>query len=276
MHTPLSETNLLPDGPLQRIGRRVVAFSELNSTNSYALAQATDLPDGAVVLSEYQSAGRGRLGHTWQSPRGASILLSVLLKEPAASPLIKRATMLAALATCEAVEAAGFCRPLLRWPNDLLLSGRKVAGVLVESSPLPKSTGQMPLRAIVLGIGINCLQQRGHFTGELADSATSLEIESPSPVDRAPVARCLLETLDRHVTNLAVEGPNRTDAAGSEGLVAAWKAHCNDLGRRVTLRHDRKTYSGTVLDITDDGDLLIELDRGGRHCFAAATTTRIA
>jgi BirA family biotin operon repressor/biotin-[acetyl-CoA-carboxylase] ligase len=269
MHTPLNEATLMSGATLRRLGQRLVAFDELDSTNAYALTQAPNLPDGTVILSEYQTAGRGRLGHSWQSPRGASILLSVVLKEAADSPLIKRTTMLAALAACEAIETASLCRPLLRWPNDLLLSGRKLGGVLVESTPLPKSAGQRPLRAIVLGIGINCLQQRGHFVGELAGSATSLEIESPSAVHRAAVARRLLETLDRHLAHLGAE-------AGPAEIVAAWKSRCNDLGRRVTLRHDRKTYCGTVLDITDDGDLLLELDRGGRRCFAAATTTRIA
>ena len=269
MHTPLSAENLLPNGPLRRIGHKFLAFDELDSTNAYGLAHAGGLPDGTVIVAEHQTAGRGRLGHSWQSPRGASILLSVLLKEPADSLLVKRSTMLAALAACEAVEAACGARPLVRWPNDLLLSGRKLAGVLVESSPLPKAAGQTPLRALVLGIGINCLQQRGHFSGDLANSATSLEIELPHAVDRVGVGRCLLESLDRHLSGLGA-------ATGSTGLVAAWKSRCNDLGRCVTLRHDRKIYSGTVLDVTDEGDLLLQLDRGGRRCFAAATTTRIA
>jgi BirA family transcriptional regulator, biotin operon repressor / biotin---[acetyl-CoA-carboxylase] ligase len=269
MHAPLNENNLLPNGPLRRLGQTLVCFDELDSTNVYALSRAAKLPDGAVVTAEYQTAGRGRLGHTWQSPRGASILLSVLLEEPADSPLIKRGTMLAALAACEAVEDASTCRPALRWPNDLLLSGRKLAGVLVESTPLPKTAGQAPLRAMVLGVGINCLQQRGHFAGELGPSATSLEIESPGAIDRAAVARALLARLDHHVANFGV-------AAGPAELLSAWKSHCSDFGRRVTLSHDRKKYSGTVLDITDEGDLVLELDRGGRRCFAAATTTRVA
>lgn len=266
MQARLTEASLFPNGPLNRLGSQVFVFDKLDSTNTYLLARAADLADGTVVCAEVQTAGRGRMGRRWEAPRGSSILLSVLLHEPPESPLTGRATLLAALAMCEAVELAVLCRPGVRWPNDVMLSSRKLGGVLVESSSIPRRAAG---RAIVIGIGLNCLQQRGHFTGELARTATSLEIESAQPVHRAAVAAGLLEHLDTHLTS------TRSQPDAWNHLLETWKSHCEDIGTRVTLRHDRREYSGTVLDISNDGDLLVHLDEGGRRYFASATTTRL-
>lgn len=270
MQARLTKQAILPNGPLQRLGQVVLVFNEIDSTNAYLLAHAHELPDGALVLAESQHAGRGRLGRRWEAPRGSSILLSVLLKEPADSTLIERLTMLAALAACQAIDAATVCHPTLRWPNDLELAGRKLAGVLIESASIPgKRHGAEPQRAAVVGFGINCLQQRGHFTGELAKTATSLEIESPQPINRALLTCHLLEQLDAHIAQASSE------YTSWERLRAAWKARCTDFGTHITLQHDRQTYSGTVLDISETGDLLVQLDEGGRRYFASATTTRL-
>jgi len=265
MHTALTKDTLFPRGPLGRLGRNVLLFNEIESTNACLLARAAELPDGTVACAEYQTAGRGRLGRSWEAPRGAAVLISVLLKEPADSRLVALATLVGALAACEAIEQATLCRPTVRWPNDIVLSGRKAGGVLVESTPVPPAA----TRALAIGVGINCLQQRGHFAGALAHTATSLEIESPQPVDRGAVARHLLECLDAHLASPATEHDARA-------ILAAWKRRCEDLGAHVSLQHDRHTYAGTVLDIDDNGDLLVQLDEGARRYFAAATTTRRA
>ncbi len=269
MQCRISEPDLFPGGPLRRLGGAVRIFAELDSTNSYMLAHAAELVDGTIVLADFQTAGRGRRGRRWHSPRGASVLLSVLLKEPASSPWLEHATLAAALAACEAVEHASTCRPALRWPNDLMLSGKKLGGVLVESTPLTRTPDEPAQRAIVIGVGINCLQQRGHWETAIADTATSLEIESASAVDRTAVARGVLERLDAHLAGTG-EGE-----AEWPGILAAWKSRCEDLGARVTLRHDRRAWTGTMLDISDAGDLLVQLDHGPRRYFAAATTTRV-
>jgi BirA family biotin operon repressor/biotin-[acetyl-CoA-carboxylase] ligase len=282
MHRPLTEADLFPGGRLKRLGRCVHVFDELDSTNAFLLARAGELPDGTVVATEYQSAGRGRHGRRWQAPRGSSILLSVLLLEPTDSalclggggresgPAAAPATLLAALAASEAIEASSDCHAVLRWPNDLAVGGRKMGGVLAESTPVrPADLGRPGTRAVVIGLGINCLQQRGHFRGELAETATSLEIESSQPADRVAIARALLVRMDVHLASCREVGD------GWEQIRAAWKSRCDDLGRHVKLQHDGQVFSGTVLDITVDGDLLVQLDQGGRRRFGSATTTRI-
>jgi BirA family biotin operon repressor/biotin-[acetyl-CoA-carboxylase] ligase len=224
-----------------------------------------------------QTAGRGRQGRRWLAPRGSSILLSVLLIEPTESLRITYAAMLAALSASEAVEAETTCRPTLRWPNDLIVCGKKLGGVLAESTPLPKpgqprpaqsqNRGQ-PERALVIGVGLNCFQQPGHFNAELAQTATSLELECPQPVDRAAVARRLLERIDAHLAH----DPHLPQ--DWHWLREAWSARCDDLGARVTLDENSRRYNGTVLEIADNGDLVVQLDGGGRRRFESATTTR--
>ncbi|HPM23287.1 MAG TPA: biotin--[acetyl-CoA-carboxylase] ligase [Phycisphaerae bacterium] len=266
-HRPLTSADLLSQGPLRRLGRRVFLHDTLDSTNRFLLDHAADAGDGAVACAESQSAGRGRLGRRWEAPRGSSVLLSVLLHEPADTPLLSQGALLASVAACEAVAAATDCSPVVRWPNDVVLNGRKLGGVLAESCALRTAEGAAR-RAVVIGIGLNCLQQRGHFAGEFADRATSLECESRHAVDRALVAGHLLARLDTWLAMCnVVEG-------GWQRMRTTWRKHCEDIGTRVTLEHDGRTFAGTALDLDDQGDLIVQLDHGGRRHFAATTTTR--
>ncbi|MCC6360002.1 MAG: biotin--[acetyl-CoA-carboxylase] ligase [Phycisphaerales bacterium] len=248
---------------LSRLGGRVLLFESIGSTNAELLARATDLPDGAIAWAETQTAGRGRLGRRWIAAKGSSILLSILLHEPDQSSLIRHGSLLACLAAAEAIEEATDCRPRIRWPNDLTLAGRKLAGVLVESTPLAEGR-----RALVIGVGINCLQHRGHFTDGLELSATSLEIESPSPVDRIAVAAALVRRLDFHLA------PARRTEAALDAARSAWRERCADPGEWVRLTHDGRAFEGLVLDIDREGNLLVQLSTGARASFEAATTTR--
>ncbi len=308
---PLAPADLLREGPLRRLGRELLVLVEVDSTNALLRRRAGELPDGTIATAEQQTAGRGRQGRKWQAPRGSSILLSVLLHEPADSPAISGATMLASLAACEAVAACTDCTPAVRWPNDIVIGKKKLGGVLVETAPLtcapptaapltapvtapvvdphPPREGPggglqslqndphpaLPLkggglwRAVIVGIGLNCLQHRGHFPPELADAATSLELESAQPVDRAALAGTLVAGLDAHLVACG------RDRAAWEQLAAQWKAHCADFGTHVTLQHDNQTFEGTVLDIDANGDLIVQLADGGRRQFPAATTTRL-
>jgi BirA family transcriptional regulator, biotin operon repressor / biotin---[acetyl-CoA-carboxylase] ligase len=271
-HRPIPATDLLPNGPLQRLGRQVYLHHSIDSTNTFLLRHAT-AGDGAIAWTEWQSHGRGRLGHAWHAPRGSSLLLSVLFIEPPESHVITHAGVLAAVATAEAIEATTDCTIAVRWPNDLLCRERKVGGILAESSSFEaradSAAGDSPQRALVIGIGVNCLQQTAHFTGELAAKATSLELMSPQPIERGPLAATLLERLDHWIVACAAHAD--TLAA----LRRAWHDRCRDVGTRVELRHDDRVFAGTAVDIDTEGDLIVQLDHGGRRHFAAATTSRL-
>lgn len=254
--------DLAPAG-LQRLGGRVLLYDNVGSTNAELLAGAATLPDGTLAWAEIQTAGRGRLGRRWTAPRGSSILLSVLLHEPDRSPLAQDASLLACLAACEAIEQASECRPRIRWPNDLTLADRKLAGVLVESTPLGDGR-----RAVVIGVGINCLQQRGHFTDGLNATATSLEIESAAPVDRLAIATALVRRLDTRFS------PAQRSPGAIEAARTAWRDRCADRGQWARLTRDGQSFEGVILDVDSDGHLLVQLNTGARASFEAATTTR--
>lgn len=298
LHRPLVRDDLLGRGRLQRLGRAVVLLAEVDSTSAYLLRHADQLPDGTIAWAEYQTAGRGRLGRRWEAPRGSSVLLSVLLLEPnpqrASGPgrpgrpsprrpsrpgaaqqlpgpqgLARRAVLAGCVAACEAIEATVDCQPSIRWPNDIACRGRKLGGVLVETRRLePGPQSPVPRLAIVVGIGINCLQHQGHFPPPLAGRATSLELESPGAVDRAALAGRLVERLDAWLSDSP--GPD-----GATRLADAWRQRCEDVGASVTLLRDGQCFRGTVLEITDQADLIVQLEHGARRQFGATTTTRL-
>ncbi len=257
-HYPLTQTDLLAEGPLLRLGSSLHWLRDVSSTNAFLLDAAEHLADGAIAWAEHQSAGRGRRGRRWEAPRGASILLSVLLRERLPSVLVEEITLAAALAARAAVERTTACPVQLRWPNDLYVGPRKLGGVLAESRPLSDGS-----RGLVVGVGINCLQHAGHFPEEIRDRATSLDLECSTAVRRGPVAAALLAELDR-----CVQSPDRA------AWQRQWREVSADLGTRVEVLEDGRAFSGTVVDLIDGGHLVLQLDRAGRRAFSPQTTSR--
>ncbi len=224
--------------------------------------RAADDPnnDGLVVFADYQTAGRGRLGRSWLSPRGASILCSTLLVQRDDPGSGCRIVLLAAVAACEAVRQATNVTPAIRWPNDLIVANRKLGGILVESHAVAR--GQ---RAFVVGVGINCVQQRGHFLPELQQIATSLELESDSPIDRLALARRLVAELDHYL--------GQPDRINDATLKQAWLDWAEPMGRRVRVRQEGEEFTGVTVDIDPANGLIIQLDEGARCLFDPVTST---
>ncbi len=271
----------------QRVGRRIIVLAETVSTNSEAL-EAANQPDvdGLVVLADYQSAGRGRAGREWVSPRGASVLCSVLLRvsddavpqrHDNVSGAVPRSgeqwmagwlTLASAVAACDAIRLASDVAPSIKWPNDIRAGERKLGGILIESRPMIESEARARIstkvltRAWVIGIGINCLQHAGHFPPELRGIATSLELESSAPIDRLRVARQLLRSLDRWLSEKS------TDV-----LHAAWLKDAEPVGRRVCVRRDGHDYAGTSLAVDPAGGLIVQCDDGTQSWFDPLLTT---
>lgn len=247
----------------RRIGRRVLVLEETTSTNDVASAAARQHDaDGLVVLADHQTGGRGRLGRQWSSPRGASVLCSVLLVDPAraAAPYPEAGVLMlaAGIATCEAIASAvADVDPVIRWPNDIFIRGKKVAGILIESRL------QQDIRASVIGIGINCLQQKGHFVPDLRRTATSLDAESHTAISRLAVVRSLLFELDRWLA----------DPADAHVLRRAWLDRAEPLGQHIHLRQAGHDFVGTTIDVDPTAGLVVQLDGGGRRVFDPATTT---
>lgn len=259
---PLQVAALTDGLSLRRVGRHVVCIGDCDSTNLEAarrVAEAGRGIDGWVIFAERQTAGRGRLGRRWDAPRGSSILMTAIICEPTA--VAQRLVLAAAVAVCDAVQDAAHVTAALRWPNDVYVGPRKLAGVLVESTPIAGTE-----RAFLVGIGVNCLQHAAHFAPELSARATSLEIESHEPVDRVAVARQMLTRLDEWV--------GRIDGAADKTLSEAWLARSGEIGQRIELVRDGVQFRGTVVDLDPSEGLLVQLDGGGRALFDPLTTRR--
>ncbi len=230
----------------RRLGRTLLLFPEIDSTNTFLVRHADELPDGTIVLAEHQTTGRGRRGQPWLSPRGASILLSVLLHETGEAPLHNTLSSLACLAVCETIAAVTACKPIARWPNDISIAGKKVGGVLAETRSLAAQRGAC---AFVLGIGVNCLQQRGHFPPSLSALATSLEIESAAAVSRVTVALGLLSRLD------AILAQPRSTARDDSARL--WREFGEPAGTRFVLQRSGQTCEGSLVSVDAQGDAVL-------------------
>ncbi len=217
----------------------VVHHVTLDSTNQQALAAArSGAAAGLVVVAEEQTAGRGRLGRTWIAPRGAALLLSVLLRPQIAPDQLHRLTVAGALAMAEAVEAVCGLRPTLKWPNDLLVGERKLAGVLAEAD----IDGPV-VKAVVVGIGINVSWD--DFPSDLAGIATSCSTEVGRPVSR-------LDVLDAFLRRASVRFAD-LDAAFVE-----YRIRLATIGRAVRVELASGSLHGLAVDIKPDGTLLVE------------------
>jgi BirA family biotin operon repressor/biotin-[acetyl-CoA-carboxylase] ligase len=216
-------------------------FASVGSTNDVA----APLPAGSVVVAEEQTAGRGRRGHTWFSPPGAGLYVSVVLMPGGAHVDPARATMLltlaAGVALAEGTEAATGLPIDLKWPNDLLVSRRKLAGILAEANGAK----------VVLGYGINVTA--GAFPPELRDRATSLESELGRPIDRDALLAETLDALARRYEDLLA---GRFDA-----ILDAWRGHAPGAsGARVTWTDASGTCEGVTAGIDAWGALLVRTD----------------
>ncbi|MCK4660284.1 MAG: biotin--[acetyl-CoA-carboxylase] ligase [Phycisphaerae bacterium] len=254
----------------RRVGRRIEIHNTVDSTNRLAWQRVSEGEcDGLAVFAEHQTAGCGRLGRRWESPRGASVMMSLVLHDPAGSLGGDVLSLLSAVSAVDAVDAATGVTAEIRWPNDLVADGRKLGGILIESrlgkrGETNSGENHRP-EVYVVGIGINCLQHRNHFPAELRSSATSLDLECPHQVSRTEVARNLLRELDGWLAN-----PERWDAAD---LKNAWVRRALALGQWIRLRQDGEEFCGQVLDVDPAGGLVVQLDRGGRRFFDASSTS---
>ena len=168
-----------------RFGRPYLYFERCESTQREL---AADVPEGAVAVAEEQTAGRGRLGRSWLAPARSSVLVSINLRPDVETPRLPELSLVAGVAAAEAIAQMTGVHPEVRFPNDLLIGGRKTAGILAEARD----------DRVVLGIGINANLTEDELPTDVGTPATSLSIESGAPVDRARLLATLLERLEAH------------------------------------------------------------------------------
>ncbi|RKS71498.1 BirA family biotin operon repressor/biotin-[acetyl-CoA-carboxylase] ligase [Motilibacter peucedani] len=226
---------------------RLAVVAETGSTNDdLAAAARAGEPPGAVLVADLQTAGRGRLGRRWAAPAGSSLAVSVLVRPGVAADAWGWLPLLTGLSAAEAVASTTGLDARLKWPNDVLVGGRKLAGLLAERVPSP--AGDLA----VLGIGLNTDLGADELP---VPTATSLALEGAAVTDRTPVLAALLVALARRLA--AWEG-----AAGDAvacGLADAYAARCDTLGRRVRLElPGAPAREGTAEGVDADGRLVVD------------------
>jgi BirA family biotin operon repressor/biotin-[acetyl-CoA-carboxylase] ligase len=240
---------LAPARTSERGGWRVEWYAILDSTNRHALdAARAGAAGGLVVAADEQTAGRGRLGRTWEAAPGSSLLVSVLLRRPGAPG---RAVMAAGVALAAAVEHVAGVGVALKWPNDLVVGDRKLAGVLAEAHD----------DALVIGVGCNV--NWSHFPADLAETATACNVEAGRPIDRDAL-------LDSFLDELAAA------LHAGDAIVDDYRVRLATTGRAVRVQQLRADdLVGTAVGVTDGGALVVRDADGHEHTVVAADVVHL-
>ena len=231
-------------------------YSQTDSTNTQAkLLAKQGASQGTVLVAGNQTAGRGRMGRTFQSPDGQGVYLSVILRPNCAPTELMHLTCAVGVAMVNAVEKVCGIRPQVKWINDLVIGNKKLGGILTEMS-LAKGL----VEYAVVGIGINCLQEKEDFPAEIADLATSLSIACGKPVSPQHMAAAMISQLYAMAQTLL---------AKKEQWMAAYKANCITLGKDIQVIRPDCVLPGKALDIDADGGLVVKYADGSIQTVAS-------
>jgi BirA family transcriptional regulator, biotin operon repressor / biotin---[acetyl-CoA-carboxylase] ligase len=241
----------------KQMGRVIHYFQTIDSTNSKAYQLALGgAKEGELVIAESQEKGRGRLGRHWFSPPFLNLYLSVILRPKIPPQQASLITLMAAVATADAIRKFTGLVPLIKWPNDILLRDRKVAGLLNEiHSEMDR------IHFIILGIGVNLNVDGKMFPKEVRTLATSLKKEMGQTISRKVFLRLLLQELEGWYTIFLEEG--------AASMLKAWRDRAQIKGRRVKVHSFGKTLVGVAVDVDSDGALILETADGERKRIVA-------
>ena len=238
------------------VGRRLLYHASVSSTQDVARGEAEGgAPEGTAVVAEAQTAGRGRLGRSWVSPAGANLYVTLLLR-----PSLERMrslSMVAPLAAAQAVETTTRLSPRIKWPNDLLVAGRKLAGVMIDT----ELSGQMPQYSLV-GVGLN-VNLDARAIPEIASIATSLWQELGHEVSREEVLAAFLNRFEA----LYVESERGT------AVYEAWRSRLETLGRHVRVTSGDQVEEGLAEDVDAEGNLILRRADESRVTVVAGEVT---
>lgn len=249
------------------LGKQIDLYPQVNSTNDLAReAGRKGAPEGLVILTDEQVRGRGRLGRTWTAPPGSSILCSVLLRPRFSPQQAFYLTIAASLAILRAINQAAIVsrqssavRAGIKWPNDVLLNGRKVSGVLCESD---FSGGDWAFA--IVGFGINVNLSRDSF-GDLRDRATSLSAEFGHEIDRATLLATILGELESCYLSMQNGQFNP--------IYTEWASSLETLGKQVSVDYGNEKITGQALRVERDGSLIIKTPNGTERSVLAGDIT---
>ncbi len=237
-------------GKVRVIGRDIRVFERTTSTNDIIGRLGQDgVKEGVVVFAESQSKGRGRLGRVWMSPPRKGLWFSVLLRPDLRPQAATQLTIATATALARAITLQTSIIPEIKWPNDILIRGKKFAGILTELSAELDH-----IREVILGIGVDVNLEASEFPPDLRKIATSLRIETGQPIDRAELAVTILRELDRDYARIL--------AGEFEVVAEQWQEHCTTIGKNVSIQMGPRIIRGRAESLDADGALLLRTEHG--------------
>jgi BirA family transcriptional regulator, biotin operon repressor / biotin---[acetyl-CoA-carboxylase] ligase len=234
-------------------------FDEVDSTNRVALTLArAGAAEGTLVIADAQTKGRGRLKRNWVSPGGLNLYLSAVLHPGRDGCALSLLSIMAGLAVCDALREWD-SRAAIKWPNDVLIDGRKIAGILAEVE------GEGENQVVALGIGVNLNSTEEDFPPDLRQKAGSVRMATGARIDRARFAACLLGHLERRYDELRRDGP--------EPVRTAWWERSCLVDRHVTVARPGGEIRGRAVGLDEDGALRLQLDSGGQERVVVGDVT---
>lgn len=252
----IQPASILKSSSTNLIGQRILYYPSIPSTMDIARKMVTEgIGEGTVVVAGEQTEGKGRLGRRWLSPPGTSLSLSIILRPTVT--LLPQLNMVASLAVVQSVERIAAINPVIKWPNDVLISGKKVSGILIESIFEGND-----LEAAIIGIGINVKLDPSSFP-EIAAIATSLSIESGGEISRRKMLYLLLEEFEK-----VYQGLRR-----GEPIYERWLARLETLGKLIQVRWGDAIEEGYVDSINTDGSLVLKRRDGSLITVVAGDVT---
>ena len=227
-------------------GRTIVHFDTIHSTMDEAFRLGMEgKPEGTIVIAESQSKGRGRLGRAWSSPKGKGIYASLIVRPKFSPTEMSRLTLMSAVALMEAIEKVSDVKVQIKWPNDLLIKGKKLAGILTESRAEVEQ-----IKFVVIGIGINV----NNTQAQLIENATSLRMETHTTISRIELTQEILRAFERWYNILMRQG--------FDFVLKAWKERSQTLNKWIRISDQTGIVEGEAVDLDKDGGLLIRQESG--------------
>lgn len=235
-------------------GRRLHFFESTGSTNPDAKRFAEEgEPHGTVVAADRQTAGRGRRGRSWESPSGKAVYFTIVVRPSCVPDKASMITLVMALSVAQAIEEDTGLQAQIKWPNDIVVHKKKVCGILTEMSVTPEMD---EIQFVVAGVGVNSNQESPEeFPEEIRSTATSLRIESGSPINRAKLLACILARFEENYEVFV-----RT--LDLSGLREAYQSHLVNMDAQVRVLDPGEEYTGISRGITEQGELIVERENG--------------
>ncbi len=246
----LSENEIYLGLETEEIGRSVYFFESVTSTQKVAKEYAMNgAKHGTLIVADEQTEGRGRMVRKWYSPKGTGIWASFILRPDIQIQHAPQLTLLSAVAVVQAIKKVTHITPEIKWPNDILISGRKVCGILTELQ-----AEEDRIQSVILGIGINVNQDKNDFSAEIIKKATSLKIQLGKTVNRSSLIQSLCYYIEQ-LLHLYI-------SEGFTPIKSLWETYAVSIGKRISARTVKGTFDGVALGINNEGVLLLKQDNG--------------